>query len=688
LNLGISFSPLVPAYVVWIAVAVAFALSLLLVFARARAAVIRAIALALFVLALTNPSITREDREPLTSVAAVVIDKSPSQEFGDRLQQTEAARAALAERLGHIAGLEVRFVEAGQADGETDGTRLFTALSSALSDVPAERVAGAILITDGRVHDVPGEVAALGFAAPVHGLITCHKNERDRRVVLVTAPRFGIVGQTQTITFRVEDQGAPGGPAQVAVRRDGELIERRNVRVGAAVNVTVPIPHAGPNIVEIEASPLEGELTAVNNRAVVSIDGVRDKLRVLLVSGEPHAGERTWRNLLKSDASVDLVHFTILRPPEKQDGTPINELSLIAFPTRELFQQKINEFQLIIFDRYARQGVLPVIYFDNIARYVREGGAVLVAAGPDYASPTSIWRTPLEIILPAEPSGRTTDGAFHARLTELGKRHPVTRGLEGSEQDPPHWSRWFRLVDSRAAKGTTVMQGPENKPLLLLSREGEGRVALLLSDHIWLWARGYEGGGPHLDLLRRLSHWLMKQPDLEEEALRLLVRGRDLTVQRQTMSDTVSDVTLTSPSGKTRTVTLSPAEPGVWRSTIEANELGLWRASDGTLSALANVGPANPREFTEVTSTTEVLAPLANATGGGVMRVEAASGVHLPRVVGVRSSDTYHGDDWLGLRTREATVVRGIGVLPVFAGLIGILLLVGALAATWMREGR
>jgi len=688
LNLGISFSPLVPAYIVWAAVAVALALSLLLVFARTRAALLRAIALALFVLALANPSITREDREPLTSVAAVVVDKSPSQEFGERLQQTEAARAALAERLGRIAGLEVRFVEAGQADGETDGTRLFTALSAALTDVPPDRVAGAILITDGRVHDVPGEVAALGFAAPVHALITGHKDERDRRVVLVTAPRFGIVGQTQTITFRIEDQGAPRGPAQVTVRRDGEPIESRTVRVGANSNITVPIPHAGANIIEIEASALDGELTLVNNRAVVSIDGVRDKLRVLLVSGEPHAGERTWRNLLKSDASVDLVHFTILRPPEKQDGTPINELSLIAFPTRELFQQKINEFQLIIFDRYARQGVLPIIYFDNIARYVRQGGAVLVAAGPDYASATSIWRTPLDVILPAEPNGRTSDGAFHPRLTDLGKRHPVTRGLEGAGEDPPHWSRWFRLVDSRVAKGTTVMQGPENKPLLLLSREGEGRVALLLSDHIWLWARGYEGGGPHIDLLRRLSHWLMKQPDLEEEALRLIVRGRDLTVQRQTMSDTVSDVTLTTPSGKSRTVTLSPAEPGVWRSTIEANELGLWRASDGTLNALANVGPANPREFTEVTSTTEVLAPLANATGGDVVRVERGSGVHLPRIVAVRSSDTYHGDDWLGLRTREASVVRGIGVLPVFAGLIGLLLLVGALAATWMREGR
>jgi hypothetical protein len=688
LNLGISFSPLVPAYIVWAAVAVALALSLLLVFARTRAALLRAIALALFVLALANPSITREDREPLTSVAAVIVDKSPSQDFGERQQQTEAVRAALAERLGRIAGLEVRFVEAGQADGETDGTRLFTALYSALSDVPSDRVAGAILITDGRVHDVPSDVAALGFAAPVHALVTGHKDERDRRVVLVTAPRFGIVGQTQTITFRIEDQSAAAGPAQVTVRRDGEPIETRTVRVGANSNVTVPIPHAGANIIEIEASALDGELTLVNNRAVVSIDGVRDKLRVLLVSGEPHAGERTWRNLLKSDASVDLVHFTILRPPEKQDGTPINELSLIAFPTRELFQQKINEFQLIIFDRYARQGVLPIIYFDNIARYVRQGGAVLVAAGPDYASATSIWRTPLDVILPAEPNGRTSDGAFLPRLTDLGKRHPVTRGLEGAGEDPPHWSRWFRLVDSRVAKGTTVMQGPDNKPLLLLSREGEGRVALLLSDHIWLWARGYEGGGPHIDLLRRLSHWLMKQPDLEEEALRLIVRGRDLTVQRQTMSDTVSDVTLTTPSGKTRTVTLSPAEPGVWRTTIEANELGLWRASDGTLNALANVGPANPREFTEVTSTTEVLAPLANATGGDAVRVERGSGVHLPRIVAVRSSDTYHGDDWLGLRTREASVVRGIGVLPVFAGLIGLLLLVGALAATWMREGR
>src|SRR6476619_1290663 len=646
------------------------------------------IALALFVLALANPSITREDRDPLTSVAVVVVDKSPSQEFGDRQKQTEAVRAALAERLGRMPGIEVRFVEAGQADGETDGTRLFAALSSALSDVPHDRVAGALFITDGRVHDVPSEAAALGFAAPVHGLITGHKNERDRRVVLTTAPRFGIVGQSQTITFRVEDQGAAPGTAQVTVRRDGETIENRNVRVGASASVSVQIPHAGPNIVEIEASPLDGELTGINNRAVVSIDGVRDKLRVLLVSGEPHAGERTWRNLLKSDASVDLVHFTILRPPEKQDGTPINELSLIAFPTRELFQQKIGEFQLIIFDRYARQGVLPLIYFDNIAKYVRDGGSVMIAAGPDYASPTSLWRTPLDQILPAEPSGITTERSFQPQLTDAGRRHPVTRNLEGSETDPPHWSRWFRLVDIKRSTGTNVMQGPDGKPLLVLAREGEGRVALLLSDHIWLWARGYEGGGPHLDLLRRLSHWLMKQPDLEEEALRLIVHGLDITIQRQTMADTVNQVMLTSPTGETRPIDLQKVEPGLWRSTTTANELGLWRATDGKLTALTNVGPANPREFAEVTSTTDVLGPLSNATGGDVRRIADGDRVNVPRVVPVRTSTTFKGDDWIGLKMRDASVVRGIGVLPIFAGLIGLLLLIGSLAATWAREGR
>ena len=688
MNFGVAFAPLVPDYVVWAAFGASVIISILLLLARSRGAPLRALALGLMVLALTNPSFTREDRDPIPSVAALIIDKSPSQDFGDRIAQTEAARKALVDRLNHIPGLEVRVSEAGAADGETDGTRLFSALSSMLADVPPDRVAGAIMITDGRVHDVPADASALGFNAPLHALITGHKDEIDRRVALTQTPRFGIVNQKQTIGFRIEDQGIAAMTAQVTVRRDGEVLENRAVPVGREIKVDIPIAHAGQNIVEVEAASVPNELTQVNNRAVLSIDGVRDKLRVLLVSGEPHAGERTWRNLLKSDASVDLVHFTILRPPEKQDGTPINELSLIAFPTRELFQQKISEFQLIIFDRYARQGVLPLIYFDNIAKYVQDGGAVMVAAGPDYASPTSIWRTPLDEVLPAEPSGDVTEEPFFARLTQAGERHPVTRGLQGSDTNPPHWSQWFRLVNIKRSSGTSVMDGPDGKPLLVLAREGKGRVALLLSDHIWLWARDYEGGGPHLDLLRRLSHWLMKQPELEEEALRLKVQGRTITVERQTMSDSVSAVTLTAPTGAARTLTLHPDGPGIWNSSVEANELGLWRATDGKLTALTNVGPANPREFQEVTSTTDVLRKLAQATGGEARRLDEGRGLTMPRVVPVRTATAFQGDDWIGLKMRDASVVRGIGVLPVFSGLLGLLLLIGSLAATWAREGR
>src|SRR5271156_459754 len=393
---GIAFTPLVPTIVLWIALAAIVVIAGLLLLSRARGAAVRVTALALILLALANPSFTREDREPLSSVAAVVVDKSPSQSFGDRTAETAKAQEELVDSLKKIKGLEVRVVEAGQADGETDGTKLFGALSSALSDVPVDRVAGAFLITDGRVHDIPTNAAALGFQAPVHALITGQKDERDRRIAISAAPRFGIVGQVQTITYRLDDQGVSGERSKIVVRRDGEVINERTVTSGQTVNVDIEIKHAGPNIVEIEASPLENELTLVNNRAVVAIDGVRDKLRVLLVSGEPHSGERTWRNLLKSDASVDLVHFTILRPPEKQDGTPINQLSLIAFPTRELFSEKINEFDLIIFDRYEHRGILQLLYYDNIARYVNDhGGALLIAAGDDYASAYSIYKTPL-----------------------------------------------------------------------------------------------------------------------------------------------------------------------------------------------------------------------------------------------------------------------------------------------------
>lgn len=691
MNLDVAFSPLIPLWALLALAAAGAVVAALCVLGRTRGAWLRAGAITCLLLALANPSFTREDRESLTNILPVVVDRSGSQTLDQREAQTDEVRKQLEARLQGLKNTEVRWIEAGQDGTASDGTELFAALRNGLADVPPERVSGAIFVTDGVIHDVPPGARDLGFAGPVHGLITGRPDERDRRVALTLAPRFGIVGQTQTVGFKVEEVGAGlGRPVPIVVRRDGEEIERIEALPGQQTTIDVPVSHPGVNYIELEAEDAGQEITTVNNRAVVPIDGVREKLRVLLVSGEPHAGERTWRNLLKADASVDLVHFTILRPPEKQDGTPINELSLIAFPTRELFSQKINEFDLIIFDRYARQGILPIVYFDNIARYVRDGGAVLVAGGPDYSEPGSLYETPLANVLPAEPMGGVVERPFKAELSAVGKKHPVTRGLPGSEQNPPAWAPWFRMVDSRLREGEAVMQGPDERPLLVLAREEKGRVALLLSDHAWLWARGFDGGGPHVDLLRRLSHWLMKEPDLEEEALRARATGKTITLERQTLKDEVAPVTVTLPGGTVREVQLTQAEPGLWRGTIETPELGLHRASDGTFSTLVNVGPPNPREFTEVASTDKRLAALASATGGSTRRVEPEPGAELavPRVVPVSAGARAFGADWIGVREADASVVRGIGILPVFAGILGLLLLVGAFAATWAREGR
>jgi hypothetical protein len=496
------------------------------------------------------------------------------------------------------------------------------------------------------------------------------------------------------------DDGVTGGaPVRVAITRDGDPLSTETVQPGVPAQLTVDILHGGPNIFEFEAEPLAGELTPVNNRAAVEIEGIRENLRVLLVSGEPHAGERTWRNLLKSDASVDLVHFTILRPPDKQDGTPINELSLIAFPTRELFSEKIDQFDLIIFDRYQHRGVLPLLYFDNIARYVRDGGALLVAAGPDYADPGSLYDTPLAPVLPVAPTGKIIEEPYFAKVTKLGDRHPVTRGLEGSASDPPTWGRFFRLIDVERPEGAVVMSGAEDKPLLILNREEKGRVALLLTDNTWLWARGFEGGGPHVDLLRRLAHWLMKEPDLEEEALRATARpGGGLMVEQQTMADTSGPVTVRKPSGAVQTVTLAKAEPGLWRATIAADEIGLYRVEQGDKKAFAHVGAANPREFIDARSTAELLKPLVDETRGRIARMADASGnLDIPRIVPVRSSTATSGQDWIGIRMTDASVLKGVSRIPLFfgflglfgvAGLFGLLALVGLPFATWVREGR
>jgi len=689
MNLSISFEPLFSITLL----AIVLVPLLLIVGAGLlvgqRGSLFRLAALGALALALFNPVLLDEEREPLSSVVAVVLDESQSQEIGNRAETARAALEGLKERLSRFGQFELRVAETSNSNAEErTETRAFEALEGLLRDVPPSRVAGSIMITDGQVHDVPEN--ASGLSGPLHALITGEEDEKDRRIRFERAPRFGIVDKPLEMTYRVLSSNEETGPVEVEIFVNGELVSIEQANIGQEMPLEVTIPRAGRNIIQLSIAPEPDELTDANNRAVALVDGIRENLRVLLVSGEPHSGERTWRNLLKSDASVDLVHFTILRPPEKQDGTPINELSLIAFPTRELFVEKIDDFDLIIFDRYQHRDVLPILYYDYIAEYVENGGALLIAAGPEFSGEESVARTPLIGALPALPSGEVIEEGFHPRLSETGQRHPVTRGLEGSASEPPRWSRWFRIIGVDDVDGQSVMEGPDGRPLLVLDRRGEGRVGMFLSDQGWLWARGFEGGGPHVALYRRIAHWLMQEPELEEERLTADGRGMVLEIRRQTMEDAAPPAVITTPTGETREITLGESGPGLFEGQLETDEIGLYEIQNGDLNALAHVGPVNAPEFADTVSTEEVLRPVADASGGSVRRIEGGlSGLSLPNIVPVRNSiSNASGRDWLGLKTTNDSVLKSVRRVPLFAGFFGLALLLMALGSTWWREGR
>ena len=662
----------------------------------ARGALLRLAAFAALFLALGNPRLVEETRETRPDIALLVVDRSDSATLNQRAVQIDAAREQIEARARRLPELELRTVEVPEAGNQ--GTRLWTAVERALAEIPRARLSGVIALTDGQVHDLP---AAPALEAPFHLIAPGRPGEVDRRIRVVEAPGFGIVGRQVELRVVIEDLGVtqPGGAARLTIRRDGGAPRVESVPVGREHRITLNIDRGGPTVVEMTAETRAGEVSEINNRAVVSINGVRDRLRVLLVSGEPHAGERTWRRLLKADPNVDLVHFTILRPPEKDDLTPLHELSLIAFPVRELFQVKLRDFDLIVFDRFANRGLLPPVYLRNIADYVRGGGALLLAVGPEFVGPTSLASTALGQVLPARPP--TGPGAAQAglmeqpyrpRVTATGARHPVTENLPGANpmEGPgdPSWGRWYRALRADARAGSVLMDGPNGTPLMVLDRVGEGRVALLLSDHIWLWSRGHDGGGPQAELLRRIAHWTMKEPELEEEDLTARIEHGQLTVVRRSLeAGPPPEIVVTAPDGS---VTRNRAEARGGRAVVEmpAALPGVWQATDGRRTAFAAAEAGNPLEIADLRADDGRLRALTVASGGAIRWLGTDETPAVPELRRVAAGRDTHGTGWIGLRRNGDHTVTGITALPLLPPWLALPLVLGLAILAWRREGR
>jgi|TARA_B110000908_G_scaffold151795_1_gene186869 hypothetical protein len=676
---SIIFDPLVSVTVLAVLGAVVSMGVILALIRGLRGWALRGCAGLVVLLALSGPSYQQEDRSPLSDIVLMIQDKTASQNLANRPAKSSVSADLLAAQISARENTELRRIDVNDGDGDA-GTQLLSALTDALAQEPRGRIAGIIAISDGQIHD--GDLP-IDLPAPMHLLQSGKATDWDRRLTIRNAPAFAIIGEPVVLTLRIDDMGAApqivrNVPLDISI--DGEPVQRFNVPLGKDMELPVTLPHSGRNVIQFTSPAIETELTDRNNTALIQINGVRDRLRVLLVSGEPHAGGRTWRNLLKSDSSVDLVHFTILRPPGKQDGVPVSELSLIAFPTRELFLEKINDFDLIIFDRYKRRGILPTAYLENIVNYVEQGGAVLVAAGPDFASADSIYRSPLGRVIPAEPTARVLEQPYRPVVTDLGSRHPVTADLP-SDGD---WGRWLRQIDVTATSGNIVMEGLGGRPLLVLDRVGEGRVALLASDHAWLWNRGYEGGGPQLELLRRLGHWMMKEPELEEEALTAIATGQTMRILRRTLGETIPEVTITAPDGTTTTMLLDSAGAGQFEGTFDGPEIGLYRLTNGDQETVIGLGPAAPREFVNTIATGDILGPVISPTRGGIHRLEDG----LPSIRNVREGRPATGRNWIGLTPRNAFEVRDVRLTPLMPGWLVLLLAGLFIVSAWMREGQ
>ena len=683
---ALDFAPLLP----WSAIAALAGLALLATFAggamRLSGWIWRTLAILGIALVLANPSLVEEERDPLADVAILVTDSSASMDIGGRHAASDAMAEALRREADGDPLLDLVEVEAGES---ADGTMLFDGVNAALASAPPDRIAGVVLVTDGQVHDAPSGPDALNVDAPIHHVMPGDREAGDRRLVIEEAPRYGIVGQTVQFMIRVEDD-AMRGTASVAFRFQGGEPQTFAIPIGQSTRVEVPVERRGQNVIEAEVEAGPEELSLINNRAAVSVNGVRDRLRVLLVTGEPHNGARAWRDLLKSDPSVDLVHFTILRPPDRRDATPVDELALIGFPVQELFVERLSEFDLVIFDRYRRRNIMPPLYFDYIARYVDNGGALLVTAGPPFAGAPSLYRTPLAAVLPVRPNGYITDGGFTPEMTETGLRHPVTAGLEGSgtEGGEPEWGRWLRYIHGSALGGETLLETPDGSPLLVLQRSGEGRAAIVMSDQTWLWARGFEGGGPYAEMFRRVAHWLMREPELDEERLTAYATDGELHADRVTLADDAPPLEITWPDGREETVSMSETESGRFTASRPAEGSGLVRLRSGDLTTVAALGPINPVEYADLRPTGDVLAPFVEASGGGRYAIGDGPDADLPALRRTRAGADQAGRNWLGLTRNERYVVQASTRTPLLPGLPAVLILAVLLGLGWWREGR
>jgi len=651
----------------FIAILVGFAAALLFVSYKKKISALyyRSIFLLMVCLILLSPVVVKEIREYLENKIVVVMDNSASMNVASR---KELADRALGQIKQQFPKNEIVLIN------NVKDSNLFSLLLNNVHILPLSRLGGVVFITDGQVPDAPKDSAILKNMFPINAVIIGSKNEFDYKVSITQSPKYAIVGDNIFIKVKAEVDGKRISPNQsitLNIEKDGENLTSEDIIIGEEKEFEFKLEHAGQNIFEFSIPNIEGEISNINNKTAVIINAIRDRLKVLLVSGKPHIGERAWRNLLKSDPSVDLVHFTILRSPYSFDLTPSSQLSLIAFPVDELFQRKINDFDLIIFDKYVHYGMLNDRYFSNIAEYVKNGGSFLFEMASDRLEP-AIFDSELANILPINPrisQQEIIKGKYVPALTDKGKYHAITSGLEIDAKDFKEWTSQVSLLQT---KGENLLKGLENNPLLIVDKVGKGRVALLASDNIWLWSKYPTSRGAYIDLQRKLAHWLMKEPELESGYIKVTRNGENLDIAQRFSDNSLYKINLETPDEQVKEIEL--LKNGAWlEASFSLGQNGTYKLYNDNGKAFFVVGNADDSEFENIVATNDNFKNITSLSGGKI----SWYGVN----------DSVAASDFK-FNNKKSYEVKGINKINLFSPwLYMALILLGAIYV-WNRESK
>lgn len=581
---------------------------------------LRVAALALVLLIITGPQVVRRTLQHVRRPIAVAVDTSRSMSLRGGLDRTRLERVqdfldsgefrrfagdylpkyfSVADGATEIPGTAVAGLAAAGVRTDLDG-----AIDGIARQMP-EDLALTILYSDGG-HLVPARTGPPAAAGTLI-VVGVGQGERIRDIEIrdLLVPGLAFAGQPLPLQVNVRASGYAGKEVPLLLKRGKQVLLSKTIRLprdGVVLTEQLEwVPQtAAHHPLTVQIPLQDGEQIEDNNRRDFSVMVVRDKIRVLLVSGSPTWNYRFLRGALKGDPTIDLVSFIILRTAADAVDVPQQELSLIPFPTQKIFLEELPNFDLLIFDNFAFQPYLPMGYLDRVHDFVRAGGGFWMLGGSLSFSGVGYGSTAIGKILPLElgdgPEGphEFRNEPIRARLTAAGRNHPFFKGIGTTGENLPPLVGLNLCGPPREGAvvlAEAVLPTGARQPLIAIGRYGQGRVLAVLTDSLWKWAfeevgRG-RGNRAYLSLIRQAVRWSVGDPQLQpvrvEPERNRLVPGERLRARIHVLSEDFLPaksadlaVILRDPGGATRALPASPEAPGAYRVEADIAEAGTW----------------------------------------------------------------------------------------------------------------